>query len=401
MRFLIPFLFAALASTAAFVSAHTADQQQQQQVKRATTCNGHAELCGKGFGNVTFLGTHNSYAVGKEVADNQGWNVTEQLNDGIRLLQVQTHLLNREINLCHSSCSLQSSGPLSNYLSTLSTWLAANPTEIVTLLITNPESIPPSTFGQDFVAAGLDKLAYSPASTATSRDEWPTLGAMIDQGKRLVVFMDYNADFGAVPYIIDEFSNVFEDAYDTTSQDFPCTVNRTSGSPETTLMLTNHYLDYTTTIFGLQVFLSDKSNLTTTNSASGYGSIGQGVANCVDQWKRNPNFVLVDWYDSNGNTPFDLVASLNGVAAPTNTVKTSELTSGTSSSSSSSSAASRTGSKAATSGTTKATGTTTASAGNVSSSSLSAAPASLRIPAIGTLVVTLLGTALGVAWVAM
>jgi hypothetical protein len=128
-------------------------------------------------------------------------------NDGIRLLQVQTHLLNQEINLCHSSCSLQSSGPLSTYLSTLSTWLLANPTEIVTLLITNPDTISPSTFGADFVSAGLDSLAYTPASTAISRDEWPTLGAMIDQGKRLVVFMDYNADFGAVPYIIDGTSS--------------------------------------------------------------------------------------------------------------------------------------------------------------------------------------------------
>lgn len=47
--------------------------------RRATTCNGHAELCARSYGNVTFLGTHNSYAVGGEVADNQGWNVTTQL----------------------------------------------------------------------------------------------------------------------------------------------------------------------------------------------------------------------------------------------------------------------------------------------------------------------------------
>jgi hypothetical protein len=46
---------------------------------RATTCNGHASLCDKSYGNVTFVGTHNSYAVGGEVADNQGWNVSRQL----------------------------------------------------------------------------------------------------------------------------------------------------------------------------------------------------------------------------------------------------------------------------------------------------------------------------------
>jgi hypothetical protein len=46
---------------------------------RATTCNGHAELCSRSYGNVTFVGTHNSYAVGGGVADNQGWNITQQL----------------------------------------------------------------------------------------------------------------------------------------------------------------------------------------------------------------------------------------------------------------------------------------------------------------------------------
>lgn len=33
-------------------------------VPRATVCNGHAELCDRGFGNVTFVGAHDSYAIG-------------------------------------------------------------------------------------------------------------------------------------------------------------------------------------------------------------------------------------------------------------------------------------------------------------------------------------------------
>jgi hypothetical protein len=165
---------------------------------------------------------------------------------------------------------------------------------------------------------------------------------------------------------------VFEDAYDTTSQDFPCTANRTSGSPETTLMLTNHYLDYTTAIFGIPVFLSDKSKLSVTNSASGYGSIGQGISNCVDRWARNPNFVLLDWYDSNGLVPFTVAAQLNGVAAPTNNVITSQFSKADS------------GSSSAASGTAKATGTqsgaaTGTSSSRVSSSSLASSAGTLRV----------------------
>ena len=32
---------------------------------RATVCNGHAELCSRSYGNVTFVGAHDSYAITK------------------------------------------------------------------------------------------------------------------------------------------------------------------------------------------------------------------------------------------------------------------------------------------------------------------------------------------------
>lgn len=36
----------------------------ESPVRRATTCNGSSDLCNRSFGNVTFVGTHDSYAVG-------------------------------------------------------------------------------------------------------------------------------------------------------------------------------------------------------------------------------------------------------------------------------------------------------------------------------------------------
>ena len=61
--------------------------------------------------------------------------------------------------------------------------------------------------------------------------------------------------------------------------------------------------------------------------------------------RRNPNHILLDYYNSNGNDPFDAAASMNGVSDPTNSVATPTATatgasgtSGTSSSSSGSSA---------------------------------------------------------------
>lgn len=45
----------------------------------ATTCNGHSELCSRLYSNVTFIGAHDSYAVGSSVADDQDKDVTSQL----------------------------------------------------------------------------------------------------------------------------------------------------------------------------------------------------------------------------------------------------------------------------------------------------------------------------------
>lgn len=43
---------------------HSTNSDVGNVARRATVCNGHAELCDRSFGNVTFIGTHNSYAIG-------------------------------------------------------------------------------------------------------------------------------------------------------------------------------------------------------------------------------------------------------------------------------------------------------------------------------------------------
>jgi len=45
----------------------------------ADVCNGHAELCDQLYSGVTFIGAHNSYAVGEGLGDNQFKAVTDQL----------------------------------------------------------------------------------------------------------------------------------------------------------------------------------------------------------------------------------------------------------------------------------------------------------------------------------
>ncbi|KAG8219632.1 PLC-like phosphodiesterase [Butyriboletus roseoflavus] len=309
----------------------------ESPARRATTCNGSPDLCNRSFGNVTFVGTHDSYAVGVNncksspvavgspelsavvtVAANQDYNITQQLNDGIRMLQVQTHNLSGVIQLCHTSCSLYNGGPLSTYLATVKTWLDANPNEVLSLLIVNSDDFPPTAYDTVFKGAGLDAMAYAPSSASIPATQWPTLGTLIDSGKRLVTFMDASADFNSVPYIIDEFTNVWESPYDVTTT-FDCTVNRTQGDTSTQMYLINHFLD--TLILGQPA--PDPAQANQTNAVSGQNSLGQQVDLCVTEYGRNPNFMLVDFYEYGGGSVFKVAATANGVTySPTTPIAT-------------------------------------------------------------------------------
>jgi hypothetical protein len=59
---------------------------------------------------------------------------------------------------------------------------------------------------------------YSPTAASLTINEWPTMGNLIDSGKRVLGFIDNQADSSQVSYLIDHFSNMFEDAYGKSSE---------------------------------------------------------------------------------------------------------------------------------------------------------------------------------------
>ncbi|TFY82952.1 hypothetical protein EWM64_g1065 [Hericium alpestre] len=273
------------------LSLFSSGAQAAHITRRATTCNGHPEFCSRTYGNVTYVGAHDSYAVGvNNLAVNQDYNITQQLSDGVRMLQMQTHNLNGAIQLCHTSCALFNGGSLQTYLGTVKTWMDANPNDVVSLLIVNSDGFKPTDYDTVFKAAGLDTISYAPQSANIPASQWPTLGDMIDSNKRLVTFMDHGADFTSVPYLIDEFTNVWETEFDVTDTTFDCNVNRTNGDPTTQMYLINHFLDKL--VLGQPAPNKDVANVT--NGVSGTGSLGQQVQTCVAANGRNPNFMLVD-----------------------------------------------------------------------------------------------------------
>lgn len=73
---------------------------------------------------------------------------------------------------------------------------------VLTLLIVNSNNVPASSYDAVFKSAGLDGVSFTPQSSPLPAASWPTLGEMIDSGKRLVTFLSTSAD-PAIPYLID------------------------------------------------------------------------------------------------------------------------------------------------------------------------------------------------------
>lgn len=152
------------------------------------SCNGSPNLCDRLYSNVTLVGAHDSAFVGILPTDNQFISVSDQLRMGVRFLQAQTHAKKNGIEMCHTTCLELDAGSLANYLAPVKMFLDANPNEVVTLLLTNGDAVPVSKFAAVFKSAGLETYAFAPSGTLAV-GQWPTLGSLIDQGKRLVVFM--------------------------------------------------------------------------------------------------------------------------------------------------------------------------------------------------------------------
>ena len=279
-------------------------------ISAQTACNGYPELCTRQYSNITSIGTHDSAFVGLLPQDNQDVSVPEQLNAGIRFLQAQTHKnLLGTLELCHTSCLEEDAGPLSSYLSTVKTWLDANPNEVVTILLVNGDNVDISMFDDAYTSSGLKTYAYTPPTSPLALSAWPTLQEMISAGTRLVAFLDTGAA-PSVPYILDEFTYFFETPYDTMDPTFPeCTIDRPPGltTADGRMYIVNHFLDMDLGGIGVPDDPADN----TTNAATGVGSIGAQAGICIGLYGRAPWGVLVDYFDE--GDVFTAQNALNGL----------------------------------------------------------------------------------------
>jgi hypothetical protein len=283
-------------------------------------CNNYPQFCERSCSNITYVAAHNSpFVRAGNAASNQELPVLDQLNDGIRMLQFQTHYQNRTMWLCHTSCDLLNVGKLVDYFETVAEWLRSHPYEVITILMGNSDLVPPTTFTAPIADSGLDNFVYTPPKIPMSLEDWPKLSSMILRGKRAVVFMDYNANQTAVPYILDEFSQLWETPFSPQNRSFPCTVQRPPALKEKgakeRMYMANHNLNQEFSILGADLLVPNTVLLNETNAVSGFGSLGAMAENCTRKWDRPPNFLLVDYYNSgssNGSV-FEVAAMMNNV----------------------------------------------------------------------------------------
>lgn len=148
---------------------------------------------------------------------------------------------------------------------------------------------------------------------------WPTLSEMILSGERVVMLMDYMANQKEYPWLLDEFSQMWETPFDPVNNTFPCDVQRPPDLPvsaaKNRLNFVNHNLNIELSILGADVLVPARGELNITNNATGSGSLGLGADNCLAQWGRPPNFLNVDYYNYGGypGSVFEVAARMNNV----------------------------------------------------------------------------------------
>ncbi|MEO8903961.1 MAG: hypothetical protein ABI488_16655 [Polyangiaceae bacterium] len=154
-------------------------------------CNGWPQLCERPYDSITYPVAHAAMADSASfwTYPAEDTDLRSQLDASIRGLMLEVHAKGGIPTLCFNDCA-EGQAPLIPELARVAGFLDDNPREVVTLLIDN--RVPASDVAQSFKDAKLARYLY----LEEPGGEWPTLGEMIDQGERIVVFL---ADAAGAP----------------------------------------------------------------------------------------------------------------------------------------------------------------------------------------------------------
>jgi len=259
-------------------------------------CNNSSLLCDKKYNEIAFLTTHNAFNSAQDnfKFPNQNYGITRQLVDGVRALMIDVYDVDGVPTVYHGK-SFLGKQPLSKYLTEIYDFLIHNPNEVVTIIFECYVSA--NQIQTDLDKAGLLSMAY----TKNDSNEWPTLQAMIDSGKRLMVFTDKKDASASQKWYHYIWKYAVETSFEVTdSDDFTTDFNR--GSATNDLFILNHFVVNATIGTGV------RAKAATVNSKT---FLTNRFEKCMSEKTKFPNFVTVDFYDL-GNC-LSAVNQLNGV----------------------------------------------------------------------------------------
>lgn len=306
-------------------------------------CNGHAELCGRRFDEVSYAATHNSMSVAGKPGwflGEQGLDIVPQLDFGVRALMVDVWygrdaghgavrtsarsyeealaVANEELGpeivaaalrvvdavapgepqgdealyMCHGLCETGATS-FDATLRDIRAWLATHPDEVLSIFV--EDHVDADDVAASVISAGLEDYVFTPVQGQAL----PTLGEMIRSGRRLLVMLEQGDGRPEHPWLVSGFDFVQETPYTfPTVESFSCQENR--GDPEAPLFQLNHWLAGFTALV---------SNAEAVNTAE---VLGGRARQCQEERGLLATFVAVNYADI--GDVIDVVDALNGVA---------------------------------------------------------------------------------------
>jgi hypothetical protein len=243
-------------------------------------CNGDTALCNRRFDQVCFLYTHNAYNYrGAHRYPNQNLEITAQLAMGVRGMMLDIYWRRGHAMVYHQS-RLLGHRPLQDDLAAIKTFLDSHPREVMSIIFE-------SYITPEQLAGELGKAGLLPYLHAQQQDLlWPTLQAMIANGRRLVIFSEKDRG-NPYPWLHHVWDHATENDWSNHSNsDFDTGYNR--GDSTNQLFLLNHFITHKRLGYGLE----DSARVANKKEALRRHALAVWL-----EKGRLPNFIAVDFVE--------------------------------------------------------------------------------------------------------
>lgn len=243
-------------------------------------CNGSASLCNKPYNEVSYLTTHNAFNCTNNGYSfpNQNYTISEQLNLGVRGFMIDVYDNFGTISVYHGSFLLGSE-PLSDVFQEIETFSAANPNEVITIILECYVSS--SAIETELNNSGLLGKLYA----HTPGNAWPTLQQLIDDGKNVVLFSDQDDALPSQPWYNYMWTNMVETHYSVDAPNlFTHDFNR--GDSINDLFIFNHFV--TDAVLGIGL----EGEASVVNE---YNFLMDRIVENYSLKQKFPNFVTLDF----------------------------------------------------------------------------------------------------------